>query len=196
MIIGVTGGIGSGKSTVAKFFSEKENVAIYIADIEAKNLMNTSSLIKERLVAEFGEESYVNHELNRKHISEIVFKNKEKLAILNSIVHPEVKKHFKLFVERNSEKSYIVYENAILFETSNNLFCDFVISVYVDLETRIQRIMERDSCSEKDVLSRINNQWKEEKKTLQSNYLITNVNLESTQLQVNYIHNILTKKIR
>ena len=195
MIIGVTGGIGSGKSTVAKFFSVKENVAIYIADTEAKKLMNTSSVIKEKIIKEFGEKSYVNHQLDRKHISEIVFKNKEKLTILNSIVHPEVKKHFKLFVESNSEKSYIVYENAILFETSNNLFCDFVISVFVNLETRIKRIMERDSCGKKEVLNRINSQWKEEKKILQSNYLITNENLESTQFQVNYIHNILTKKI-
>ena len=91
MIVGLTGGIGSGKTTVANFFSEFDDVAVYIADYEAKKLMNTSIEIKEKLIIEFGERSFLNNELNRKYISDIVFKNKTKLAILNSIVHPAVK---------------------------------------------------------------------------------------------------------
>ena len=96
MIIGLTGGIGSGKTTVTKFFSEFEKVAIYIADVEAKNLMNSSETIKEKLIIEFGKSAFIDQKLNRKYISEIVFKDAEKLASLNAIVHPEVKNHFKI----------------------------------------------------------------------------------------------------
>ena len=193
MIVGLTGGIGSGKSTVAKIFKKNTNVAVYIADDEAKELMNSSKIIKEKLIAHFGEKSYLNGQLNRKYISDIVFDNKEKLKELNSIVHPEVKKHFQDFLKLNKDKLYVLYENAILFETENNKFCDFIISVNVDIETRIQRIIKRDSCSRNDVLNRINNQWKEDKKLLQSHYLIYNNKMENINIQVVRIHNILTK---
>ena len=194
MIIGLTGGIGSGKTTVANFFSEFKNVAIYIADIEAKKLMNTSVIIKEKLINEFGDEAFYNNELNRKYISDIVFSNKEKLTALNSIVHPEVKNHFKEFVKNNSNKSYIVYENAILFESKSNLFCDLIITVYASLETKLERVVLRDSVTENEVFNRMKNQWKDVKKILQSNYVICNENLDETRNQVNIIHNILTKK--
>jgi dephospho-CoA kinase len=193
MIVGLTGGIGSGKSTVAKIFKKNTNVAVYIADDEAKELMNSSKIIKEKLIAHFGEKSYLNGQLNRKYISDIVFDNKEKLKELNSIVHPEVKKHFQDFLKLNKDKLYVLYENAILFETENNKFCDFIISVNVDIETRIQRIIKRDGCSRNDVLNRINNQWKEDKKLLQSHYLIYNNKMENINIQVVRIHNILTK---
>ncbi|WP_337994868.1 dephospho-CoA kinase [Polaribacter ponticola] len=122
MIIGLTGGIGSGKTTVANYFSEFKNVAIYIADIEAKKLMNSSQIIKEKLIKEFGEEAFLDNVLNREYISSIVFNNKDKLSSLNAIVHPEVKKHFKDFVKNNVDKLYIIYENAILFESKSNFF--------------------------------------------------------------------------
>lgn len=194
MIIGLTGGIGSGKTTVANFFLDYKGVVVYIADLEAKKIMNSSGIIKEKLVAEFGKESYKDNQLNRKFISEIVFKNKNKLAILNSIVHPEVKKHFHEFVKSNSDKKYIIYENAILFESKSNLFCDFVITVYADIETKIKRVMLRDSLTKFEVIKRVNNQWKEEKKLLQSNYIIFNSELDNTKEQVNRIHKILTEK--
>lgn len=194
MIIGLTGGIGSGKTTVANFFSDYKNVSVYIADIEAKKLMNSSKIIKNNLVKEFGEEAYLNNKLNRKHISKIVFKDKNKLTKLNSIVHPEVKKHFQNFVKSNADKEYIIYENAILFESKNNEFCNFIITVYADLETKIKRVISRDSATRKEVIDRMNNQWKDEKKILLSNYLINNINLDSTKNQINNIHNILTKK--
>jgi dephospho-CoA kinase len=101
MIVGLTGGIGSGKTTVAKFFSEFKNIAVYTADLEAKKLMNSSKIIKDNLIKEFGELAFVNQKLNRKYIAEIVFKDKEKLANLNDIVHPEVKINFlKIIVKR------------------------------------------------------------------------------------------------
>jgi dephospho-CoA kinase len=196
MIIGLTGGIGSGKTTVANFFSAFKNVAIYIADVEAKNLMNSSEIIKEKLLQEFGENSFVDQKLNRKFISKIVFNNLEKLAVLNAIVHPEVKKHFKSFMENNIDKTYIIYENAILFESKSNLVCDYIISVYADVNIRIKRVTVRDTSTKEEVFNRMQNQWSDDKKMLQSNYIISNTNLDETKNQVNSIHNILTQKFR
>lgn len=194
MVIGLTGGIGSGKTTIAHFFKEFKNVGVYIADIEAKKIMNASLEIKQKLIAAFGDESYLNNTLNRKFIANLVFKDKEKLKILNSIVHPVVKQHFKEYVANNNRKDYIVYENAILFESKSHLVCEKIISVSVPLEIRIERIMARDGASKESVLDRINNQWKEDKKTLQSNYIIENSSLKNAEKQVHKIHNILTKK--
>ena len=194
MIVGLTGGIGSGKTTVANFFSDFKNVAIYIADVEAKKLMNSSIFIKKHLIKEFGIEAYKNGSLNRNFISKIVFNNKEKLTALNAIVHPEVKKHFKEFVKNNSDKDYIIYENAILFESKSNDFCNLIITVYASLDTRLQRVVNRDNTTKEAILARINNQWLEDKKLLQSNYVIYNEELSSTINQVRRIHNILTKK--
>lgn len=194
MIVGLTGGIGSGKTTVAKLFGSFNSVAIYIADVEAKKLMATSKVIQTKIINLFGEQAYQNNVLDRKFIGNIVFKNKEKLQQLNAIVHPEVKKHFKEFVAANANKTYIIYESAILFESNSQHQFDYIISVFVDLETRIQRVLERDTTTKKEVLERIHNQWKEDKKLLLSNYIIINNLLENTKKQVNYIHKILTKK--
>lgn len=194
-IVGLTGGIGSGKTTVANFFSKNKNVAIYIADNEAKKLMNTSATIKNKLVALFGENAYQNDKLNRKFIANIVFKNKQKLQELNTIVHPEVRLHFKNFIKKNNQKAYIIYENAILFESKSNELCDIIITVFVSEKIKIERIIARDKSTEKEVLNRIRNQWKDAKKMLQSNYIICNENLDNTQQEVQRIHNILTNKL-
>jgi|TARA_B110000967_G_scaffold210078_1_gene270318 dephospho-CoA kinase len=196
MIVGLTGGIGSGKTTVAKFFSEFKNIAIYTADSEAKKLMNSSKIIKDNLIKEFGELAIVNQKLNRKYIAEIVFKDKEKLANLNAIVHPEVKRNFQKFVKNNSKNDYIIYENAILFESKSNLICDIIITVFADINTKILRVIDRDSSTKKEVLSRMKNQWLEDKIILQSNYIIYNELLDETKWQVNKIHNILTEKAK
>ena len=195
MIVGLTGGIGSGKTTVANLFAQFENVVIYNADSEAKKLMNDSPIIKSKIIEEFGEKSYQNNQLNRPFIANLVFKNKSKLEALNAIVHPEVKNHFQQFVHQHKNKDYIVYENAILFESKSNLKCDIIISVYAPLEVRIERTMLRDGSSKTAVENRIKNQWLEDKKLLQSNYVISNFNREETRSQVIKIHNILTEKI-
>jgi len=194
MVVGLTGGIGSGKTTVAKLFSKFNDVAIYIADIEAKKLMNSSEIIKKKLIKQFGESSFVNQKLNRNYISEIVFNDKEKLSILNAIVHPEVKKHFQDFIKKNIDKTYIIYENAILFESGSNLLCDYIITVYANVNTKIERVILRDSSTKEVVESRMKNQWNDSKKIVQSNYIICNENLDETKTQVNKIHNILTEK--
>lgn len=194
-IVGLTGGIGSGKTTVANFFLEYQNVAIYIADVEAKKLMNSSEIIREKLVKNFGELCFVDGKLNRKYIASIVFNKKEKLSKLNAIVHPEVRTHFQNFVKNHHHhKDYIIYENAILFESKSNLFCDIIITVFADVNTKINRVISRDKSTKKEVLSRMKNQWSDGKKMLQSNYVISNENLAETKLQVQRIHNILTIK--
>ncbi|WP_428742312.1 dephospho-CoA kinase [Tenacibaculum sp.] len=195
MIVGLTGGIGSGKSTIVKMFSQFDNIAIYIADDEAKKLMSTSKEIKNQLISEFGDQVYINNELNRAYLASIVFKNKEKLAILNSIVHPVVNEHLQSFIKKNTDKDYILYENAILFENGSDSFCDKIITVTAPEDVRINRVVKRDNTTIEDVKNRIKNQWNVTKKTLQSHYIIDNVDLTYSRQQVLKIHNYLTKYI-
>lgn len=194
MIVGLTGGIGSGKSTVANFFVKQENVAVFVADVEAKKLMHTSKAIKNKLIQLFGENAYTSGKLNREYLSTVVFSDKQKLQQLNNIVHPAVRAHLQEFIKNNQKNSYIVYEAAILFESGNADFCDYIITVYTDETTRLQRVMQRDNISEKEVRNRMKNQWAEDKKLLQSNYIIKNYDLIETEQQVRKIHNILTLK--
>lgn len=193
MIVGLTGGIGSGKSTVLKEFQKIGNITVYNADVEAKKIMTTSIRVRIEIMKEFGENSYVDDQLNRSHISRIVFSDKKKLSKLNAIVHPEVFKHFKNFVLANNNKEYILYENAILFENNSDSLCDSIITVVADENTRIQRVVSRDGVSELEVKSRIQNQWKDSKKILLSNYIIKNNNNNNLQTQTVRIHNNLTK---
>jgi len=174
-------------------FSKFNNTAIYIADDEAKKLMHSSSQIKPRLITEFGKETYIKGKLNRPYLANIVFKEKEKLSILNTIVHPIVNDHFQEFIINNSDKEYIVYENAILFENESNLFCDKIITVTAPENIRIQRVLNRDNTTITTVKNRIQNQWNENKKTLQSHYRIENLTLTETEHEILRIHNILTK---
>ncbi|MFB1040843.1 MAG: dephospho-CoA kinase [Polaribacter sp.] len=194
MIVGLTGGIGSGKTTVAEVFKKLDTVAVYIADIEARKIMNSSDVIRAQLSQAFGKETYKNNKLNRQYLANTVFESEEKLTILNNIVHPEVKKHFLDFATRNTHKAYVLYESAILFESNSSQQCDFVISVFLDKEERIKRVLDRDKTTEKEVLSRINSQWKEDKKLLSSNYIIFNYAIQDTKKSVLKIHNILTEK--
>jgi dephospho-CoA kinase len=194
MVVGVTGGIGSGKSTVTNCFKQLNNVVVYIADEEAKKLMNTAPLLIQKIKNQFGEEAYNGNQLNRKYIADQVFNNPEKLAQLNSIVHPEVHKHFSEFVASHKQ-TIILYENAILFEIGSDRFCDIVITVSTPEKERIQRVMKRDHSSEKEVIDRMKNQWRDEKKIALSNYVIVNNHIESLTSQVKQIHNILTKKM-
>ncbi|CAI8279727.1 MAG: Dephospho-CoA kinase [Polaribacter sp. SA4-10] len=192
MIVGLTGGIGSGKTTVLNYFKEFKNVAVYIADVEAKKLMNNSQIIREKLINAFGEEAFINQKLNRAFIAKIVFNDTKHLQVLNAIVHPEVAIHFKKFVYKNKDKAYILYENAILFETKNDRFCDCVITVYSLLEERVSRIIKRDTMTREAVLDRMKNQFSDEKKMLQSHYVIENNSLNYTKETIRRIHNFLT----
>lgn len=194
MVVGLTGGIGSGKTTIAALFDEFENVVIYNADFEAKKIMNSSSTIKSKIIQQFGEKSYLNNQLNSAYIASLVFNDKSKLELLTSLVHPEVRKHFQYFKNLHAQKEYILYENAILFESKSNLNCDIIISVFTPLDIRIKRTMLRDQSSRAAVEFRIKNQYSEKIKHLQSNYIIYNSTQEKVKSQIIRIHNILTKK--
>ena len=194
MIVGITGGIGSGKSLVAKIICASDDTAYYHADKEAKLLMNTSPSLKENIIAVFGEKSYQDNTLDRKYISSLVFKEPKLLKSLNSIVHPAVKEHFRNFIASRKENTLIIYENAILFETNGDLICNIIISVNAPEEIRVKRVMERDNVTKKEVKDIIKNQWSETKRNLLSNYTILNIEKEETLLKTKKIYNILTKK--
>jgi dephospho-CoA kinase len=193
MIIGITGGIGSGKSLVAKELCSFKNTVYYHADEEAKNLINSSITIKNKIIETFGEKSYCNDKLNRKYIAELVFKDSVLLGRLNGFIHPEVKIHFNNFIKNQKKNALILYENAILFETNSDMLCDIIISMNAPKELRIKRVMLRDKVAEKQVKAIIKNQWSDAKRNLLSNYYITNINKEETMLKIKKIFNNLTQ---
>ncbi len=193
MLIGITGGIGSGKTTVVKLFSKYKNIIVYYADFEAKKLMNTSKEIKTKIIEEFSGKAYNKNGLNREYLSKIVFENSEKLYVLNAIIHPEIHKHLESFINRHQGKEYILYESAILFENRSDTLCNKIITITAPEEIRIQRVMKRDKTSREAVINRMKNQWSDIKKKLQSNYLIVNLEFNNVEKQVTKIYNKLTK---
>ena len=197
MVIGLTGGIGSGKSLVAKTMCTLDNtIAYYHADEQAKILMNTSSVVKSKIISIFGEDSYRDSKLNRKYISSLVFNRPDLLHRLHAIVHPILKNHFIQFIKCQKTHTLILFENAILFETGSDSICDIVISLNAPLNLRINRVIKRDNTSEQDVKNRIKNQWPDIKRNLLSNYIINNIEKSETLLKIKKIHNILTLNTR
>lgn len=190
-IVGITGGIGSGKTTVAKIF-ETYGIPVYYADDEAKKLNDTSPIIKEGLTTLFGERIYISGKLDRSLLASKIFLDKELLQKVNSIIHPQVAKHFKEWV--SVQKSpYILKEAAILFESGGDKHCDKIILVTAPENIRIDRVMKRDRISKEQVLSRMKNQWDDEKKRRLSDFIIENLDLKDTERQVAQIHKILIK---
>lgn len=192
-IVGLTGGIGSGKSTVARMF-ESLGVPVYYSDDEAKQLMNTSDYIKERLIDVFGKRCFENGKLNRPYIAGLVFNDKEKLKQLNSIVHPEVKRNFKYWL-MNQNVPYVIQENPLIFENKNQGDFDFVITVTAPEKIRVQRVMERDGLSEGQVLDRVKNQLEDQLKVKDSHFVITNDTLDGTKTQVERINEEILAQI-
>ena len=184
-IIGLTGGIGTGKTMVAEYFKSL-GIPVYIADEEARQLMTSDNIINA-LSNEFGKEIFKNGILNREKLAQLVFNNPKKLQKLNSIVHPEVKKHFDNWVEKHKNYPFVVKEAAILFESGSHKYCDTIITVTAPLETRLQRVMKRDKTDRESVLKRIENQWTDEQRIVKSNYVIHNLDVESTKKQVDEI---------
>ncbi len=185
-IVGLTGGIGSGKTTIAKMFGSL-GVPIYFADDEAKNLMNTSTKIKNKLIGEFGEDAYINGKLNRLFLADLIFNDKEKLLKINKIVHPEVDHHFKNWV-KNQNSTYVIQENAIIFENDNQNNFDEIITVTAPKIDKINRVIARDNSTKTKVLKRMNNQLSDKFKITNSKYVIYNIDLEQSELQVQQIH--------
>lgn len=171
--VGLTGGIGSGKTTVAKIF-EVLGVPVYYADAAAKRLMNEDPAIRMKIIAEFGERAYTsNGILERSYISSIVFTNPEKLAVLNAISHPATIQDGADWMSKQSTP-YSLKEAAIIFETGSEKYLDYVIGVSSPLAIRIQRIALRDKLTEEEILKRMERQMDEEEKMKRCHFLIHN----------------------
>lgn len=181
-IIGLTGGIGSGKTTVANYLIEKD-IPVYIADDEARKITN-SKKVTSKIKEIFGDEVVENGKVNRAALANIVFSDKEKLTQLNAIIHPEVKKHFTKWLKSKLDYKFVIKESAILFESGSFVDCDAIILVTAPLETRIERTIKRDNSSRESVLQRINNQMSDEEKSLKSDYIIQNTTLINAYAQV------------
>ena len=191
-VIGLTGGIGSGKTTIANYFAEM-GVPVYIADDGARAVMQLDHVIKE-IKKVFGETIFENDILNRSKLAEIVFNDKEKLAKLNAIVHPAVKNDFSAWLLLHKKYEYIIYEAAILFESGRYKECDYIITVTAPEEVRIDRVLKRDNTTRAQVLSRMQMQWKDEDRISKSNFIINNVNLKIAKEEVVKILKILNIK--
>ena len=191
MIVGLTGGIGSGKTTVAKLFKEL-GVPVYNSDLRAKKLMKNSGEIRTAVIDLLGKDSYVLERLNKKYIADKVFSNKELLQKLNAIVHPAVRNDFLRWV-KSKKTPYVIQEAAILFENSSYSNFDKIILVKAPKKVRLERILERDNGSKEEILARMENQWDDSEKIPLSDYIIENIDLDQTKLQVEQIHHQLTK---
>lgn len=191
-IIGLTGGIGSGKTTIANIF-QSFGIPIYIADDEAKKIMESPEIINE-IKDVFGTSVFENEVLNRQKLAEIVFNTPKKLEQLNKIVHPAVKKHFDQWLSNHTTSPYIVYEAAILFESGRYKDCDVIITVTAPVETRIHRVIERDRTTRALVLKRINSQWTDDERISKSDFVIENTSIEEAKTEVLKILKILKIK--
>ncbi|QBN17949.1 dephospho-CoA kinase [Flavobacterium nackdongense] len=188
-IIGLTGGIGSGKTTVAHHF-EAAGIPVYIADDEARKLMQSPEIIAE-IRHTFGNSVFDDAVLNRQKLSQIVFNNPEQLQRLNAIIHPAVRNHFENWVSRQKEIPFVIYEAAILFESGNYKKCDLIIAVTAPVELRIQRVIERDKTTREQVLQRMQAQWNDEKRNSKSDFVIENLDPAATKKQIDGILKIL-----
>lgn len=184
--IGLTGGIGSGKSTVAKIF-ETLGIPVYYADAEAKRLMNSSETLKKVIRQNFGEATYENDQLNRKYLAGIVFNDPEKLELLNALIHPVTINDAEQWMQQQSAP-YSIKEAALLFESGAAENLDLIVGVYAPQALRIKRVMKRDGLTADEIMKRINRQVNEEMKMKLCDFVITNNEQELLIPQVLKLH--------
>ncbi|WP_339837541.1 dephospho-CoA kinase [uncultured Maribacter sp.] len=186
MVVGLTGGIGSGKSTIATMFKEL-GVPVYNSDERAKHLMNTSKKIKKQLIKLLGKKAFVDDQLNRGYIAKKVFNDVDLLEQLNGIVHPVVRKDFIKWTKKQTTQ-YVIQETALLFENNAQNLYDSVILITAPEELRIERVLSRDESSREQIIARMNNQLDDKAKLELAKYVIENIDLESTASKVVEVH--------
>ena len=184
--VGLTGGIGSGKSTIAQIF-EVLGIPVYYADISAKKLMNENADLRSSITNIFGEQAFTNNILDRKYISSIVFSDPAKLQQLNALVHPATKKDGEAWMQEQTSP-YAIHEAALIFEAKVSDRLDLVIGVSSPIELRIKRAMERDKVSREEVLKRMEQQLDEEVKMSKCNFVLINDELQLLIPQVLELH--------
>ncbi len=194
MLVGLTGGIGSGKTTVAQFFMALD-VPVYNSDTEAKRLMETSDELKSAIKRLLGEEAYNEQRLNKTYISQRVFNDRQLLNKLNEIVHPAVRTDFSVWAEQQ-KAPYVIQETALIFEIGSADFYDKIILVTAPETIRIERILEREPNSTPEtVQARMRNQWNDSQKIDSSDYIIENLDLGNTEIQVRKVHAALLNSL-
>jgi len=187
--IGITGGIGSGKSTICRIF-EVMGIPVYYADDRAKWLMNHLPELKAEIIKEFGEETYNEKGLDRAYLAKIVFKNKERLKALEALVHPQVFKDGERWYKEHSNSPYTLRENALMFETGSYKQMDKTITVFAPVDIRIQRVMARDNTTKEAIEARMSKQMPEDEKLKLADFVIKNDNKTSLIRQVYRLHEI------
>jgi len=190
IVVGITGGIGSGKTFVCQIL-ESMNYPVFYSDKEAKSILITDLEVRKQIVDLFGNDSYLkNNTLNREFLASKIFNDKELLIKINEIVHPAVRRHFNKWVTQQ-ESNIVFNEAAIIFEIGNAEHYDSVVLVKASEETKIKRIQKRDNSSLKDIEKRMNNQWSDEKKTKLADFSIDNDDNVMLLPQINEILNRL-----
>ena len=190
IVVGLTGGIGSGKSTVAKLFLQL-GIPVYNSDDVAKELMNNSNSLQAKIIELLGNDAILDGQINRSFIAEKVFGNKKMLEHLNAIVHPEVKNHFSKWL-KNQNSKYVIKESALILENNMQNQFDFIIVVLSDTTERIKRIKERDGRSLNQIKAIIEKQTSDDERCAHADYIIHNQTIEELKAQVENInHQIL-----
>ena len=179
-LIGITGGIGSGKTFISRMFNSSEAFVVFNSDLYAKEILVENSEVIDFVKNKIGEKSYKDGIIQTKYISDVIFNDKRKLNELNKIVHPKVLHEFEKFKSSNLNK-IIIIESAILFETGIYLQTNYNILVTAPIKERINRVVFRDKISKLDVLKRINSQWKDSKKIGLADFVINNIDKLETE---------------
>ncbi len=192
-VIGITGGIGSGKTTTCQIF-EHLGVPVYYADVRAKELMAFEGPLKTKIIQAFGEEAYSGGRLDRAYLAKEVFNSKEQLSVLNGLVHPAVADDFDDWLEEHKNADYVLKEAAILFESGAYQAVDFTVLVIAPEDVRIQRVVQRDGSTPEQVLQRIKNQWTQERKAKLADHIVNNDGSELLIPQVLELHRKFSKK--
>ena len=190
-IVGLTGGIGSGKTTVARMFNAM-CVPVYNSDERAKELMVKSEDLVNGIKSLLGEKAYTDNVLNREYVARKVFADKELLQSLNALVHPAVRNDFNEWADKQ-DADYVIQEAAILFENGAYEKFDRMILVTAPKMIRLKRIMQRDNESEDNILARMSHQWDDVKKSPLAHFVIENTDLEKTKTEVQKIHEKLSE---
>ena len=185
--VGLTGGIGSGKTTIANLFASQFAIPIYIADTKAKELIAQDNRLQQEIKALLGEEAFVEGKYNTAFVASIVFSTPEKLQALNQLIHPYVQQDFVRWRE-GQHSPYVIKESAILFESGSYKDCDYIITVTAPLEKRIRRVMLRDKIDRKTVEKRIKNQWNDENRIKLSTFVVDNGDFSRNLDKIQTIH--------
>ena len=193
LLIGLTGGIGSGKTFISKIINSYKNFKIFDSDFEAKKIIKNNPEVITSIKNNFGPLAYVKNNLNKKYISEVVFSDLKKLKLLNQIVHPKVFEALEIYKTKNSDK-IIIIESALLFESGMYINNDINILVVSPVELRLDRITKRDNITREKAKQIIKSQWKDSKKISLADFIIENINkLETEKVLKNLIKDILSK---